>query len=261
MAFIATTRRPQSLIIDRSHPLTIGLLSYAVPVGNTMVDLWRPRAKGSPGTASISQYGSAVATQEWIPSGADSSDLNWTSGAFTVAAWANYTTILGYPGAIDRSTYVSESNNQGWYLNINQGSGKYGFGSFNNNAEALNLLKSTTTATTGPVMQAGTSDGTTRRIFINGVQEASTTNSPVPASRSSNVVASTVGTLNYAVGIWRRALTAMELFEWYIKPFDLLQQPTARRYYFGTVVAGGGGGFQAAWARGSNVVLNTRIAA
>lgn len=65
--------------------------------------------------------------------------------------------------------------------------------------------------------------------------------------------------------VWDRALSAGEMgsvYEQCLRGYpDMLRRYSRRAWLFGTAGGGGGGGFQAAWARGSNVIIGAGGAA
>jgi hypothetical protein len=152
--------------------------------------------------------------------------MNWTSGPFTAASLFIAPTIasLSVNVPISRHSYVNESNNQGWSLSVlgtdfGGRSDKFEWDAFNNNAVASYGLTSTISVSPlsgKSVLMVGTSDGTTRRLFINGLQDGSTTNSPVPASleaitRLGQPTSAAAIMSIYWGACWRRVLTAGEV--------------------------------------------------
>lgn len=159
-------------------------------------------------------------SRSWSYTAASTIDLGFTNGPYTVAGFGRvYTTVpLGnYSSMFERHAYVNESNNQGWQL-VSYGSGvganKWNFVVMNNNGESQYLLPGTSVLTANTDwLVVGTSDGITRRIYVNGRLENTTTNNPNPAAAVGLLGTAQNGgnTIHYWQAAWRRCLTLSEV--------------------------------------------------
>ena len=86
-----------------------------------------------------------------------------------------------------------------------------------NNGSAFYVLQSTTTPAAGLWFLVGTSDGTTRRIYLNGRLENSTTNNanPLASGASLNNTSDTDRCPILFGAAWRRTLTDGEIWQMY----------------------------------------------
>jgi hypothetical protein len=154
-------------------------------------------------------------------------DLDFTAGPFTVFSFFNLSTTADDLGLYARHVYVSDANNNGISMETRQTAPtKFAFTCYNNGDFAATVLQATTpAATTGDHQVVGTSDGVTRRIYVDGFERNSTTNTPNPLTTAS---ALRLGYTNggntvevYLTAAWARALTAVEIAALYANPWML----------------------------------------
>jgi hypothetical protein len=131
---------------------------------------------------------SGNAIVDWAVPVANSTKFNWTGLSFSILIWfrcvatttnGQYYTILG------RANYASESSNQGWAIQAYppDNGQRIQWNVFRNNGSGSYTLNSNLTPVVGTdYFIACTSDGVTRRVYVNGVLQNSTTNNPVPLS-------------------------------------------------------------------------------
>ena len=168
-----------------------------------------------------------IKTSGWTFNALETSDLDWTSGPFSIAVWFNTFVSTGTAGAIaSRAIYVDETNNQGWSV-TQQNTNQLRFSVYNNNASALYALNITDDRTIDPIYYVATSDATTRRAYLHGIHVASTGNSPVPASAGSLAISNTIPTAGrvsavYLMMIWNRLLTPTEVLNFKVSPYSLI---------------------------------------
>src|SRR5216684_1108422 len=221
--------------VDRSNPLTHSLTSVLWPQGNALIDLVRARPLMTGGTAIMGRSGPIVDGGWTLGVAADTADLNWTTGGFTVAVFAKVLAqnTTDYQLFIDRSAYTSETNNQGWVLRVNPttDSSGYDFLIFANSTSATYNFNSTVAVVAGDRLVAATGDGTTKALYVDGVVTTSTSADLLPAScgNALNAVSTTPQGL-YIAYTWNRALTAVEInslsaapFQFLVFPQDILQ--------------------------------------
>jgi hypothetical protein len=102
-------------------------------------------------------------------------EFTFLRNPFTIDFWLRTTQTAG--NTILFGHYATSSPYQGWYIKTNWPSGKVSFG--NNGTD----LASTTTVTDGVFRHVAiTSDGTSFKLFINGVQEATQAATNIPQS-------------------------------------------------------------------------------
>jgi hypothetical protein len=234
--------------VNHSLPVSKGLVSVVAPVGPVAVDVVRPRAVTTAGTRVDIPTGPAI--RDFNLAAASATELDFTSGPYSVAAWLYLTAGISsnkFPTIFAKRVYVNESNNQGWELAAtNSGTPRFSFRSFRNNGSASYALDAGTPAA-GLWFIVGTSDGTTRRLYI-------TDTSTVPL----------------LLGLaWNRELSAREILQLYSNPYAFLlpSLPLAHfspvpltTHYFDSILAADvfgpnvGEGFLAADVRGFNNV-------
>jgi len=216
--------------INRNTDQARGLTGIVIaqPAPNAL--LWKPQLNYSAlstvgGTfynpiGLIGVAGAAFAT-------ADSADYAFTSGSYTQLAWTYVLALPGageYPSIAERANYVSESDNQGWTLTITASNdptpNQIRSQTFSNNNANFYALSTGVTAVANMLyMVAHTSNGTTRRIYLNGIERANSSSNPNPASASAalnvgqDLTTARIKTLR--VLFYDRALSAHEIWQHY----------------------------------------------
>jgi hypothetical protein len=226
-SFRFTNTKPVSgARIDWGSPLTRGLVALYVcdEAGGQIRNLVNERQVGALGTWAPHRGGLTVENFSGTIGGVP--ELNFASGAWTVGVFGEVANVTGseQPALFGRSVYVDESNNQGWELG-GASTGVWRFVAFNNNGFASYNLLGTGSRANGPVSLFGTTDGTTRRLYVNGLVEASTNNNASIASASSGLYNSPGATehqLLYIGYAWNRCLSAAEVLELSRNPYALL---------------------------------------
>lgn len=226
--------------VDFRHPLAIGMTSCFVnlPTG-IMIDAFTTRPFGTGGTQVLGQHGAASRAVTG-PTASPTSDLNWTSGGFSVAVWANVTGSDNAVQIFGREHYVNESSNQGWmliYRNTAAGSQGWNFQIENNNGINGNPgygFGDGKPFVTGDQMIGASSDGSVSKLlYRNGALSASSViGNFVPASNATNGmtfggsnVTPTVASYVYIACTWKRVLSASNFFEFYSNPYGILIYP------------------------------------
>jgi hypothetical protein len=178
------------------------------------------RRSGNAGTATTySALTGGLAADKWSYANADTKDLDFTSGAWSVGGFGNLSSVSSTSGqnpeVVGRRAYTDETINSGWSLAQSGGTTVYGAFSFANNGFANYQLLGTSTATVGDVFLGMTSDGTsTRRLFVKGVQESTTATNLNPATCASPLTPATasagVWAGAYLVLAWNREVPAIQ---------------------------------------------------
>lgn len=219
--------------INWGHPLAAGLMAVFLPApGGAMIDLVQQRLSG--GTVGTFEAGLVgTAARDWDFTSAQTTDLNWTSGGFAVAAYFRVENLTGatFPTILGRSAYTSEAVNQGWQLDLN-GTTSYRFNSFNNNDVTNYACVSTTAPVAGNHLVMGTSDGSGRSIFLDGRREGTKAQNPTPASATAvcGNVTNTTRLPLYVAYVWRRPMEQAGLWLWE-EPYTLLTRPSPVKYF------------------------------
>ncbi len=229
--------------INRAHPSIAGLVSLVVGSNAGAVELIQPRAVTTAGTIVADRDGASI--RDFALTASAATELDFTSGSFTVAAWVRLTagiTVNKFPTIFARRVYVSESNNQGWELAaVNGGTPAFSFRAFRNNGFASYQLNAGTPAA-GLWFIAGTSNGTTRRIYVNAVELNNTNLNANPVSSAGNLANITdTDQIPILMGMaWARELSVKEISALYYEntrwsliqpipglmvPFDFLAAP------------------------------------
>lgn len=249
---------PPGVQVNWSHPLANRLIFATICSYKTggPVDLIGKQV-GPAGVWSLQN--SAMAIQRGLgynfrsnSSFAHDTRLDGNNGVLSIAVFCRNIGGAGdnssFPGLVANTTYVSESNNQGYGLsrrNSNEGY-FYAFTLFNNNAQSSYQLNSTTPSFTAgdEHFVVGTCDGTTMRIYINGLQENSKAFSGLAINSGGFVIGSVTGGSNaldygvYAAFIWYRCLSPGEVQQMYFNPYSIIYRPARRM--MSQPVAGGG---------------------
>lgn len=217
----------QGLRINWTHPLARGLASCVVADAGTLVDLAFPARGPAPNTGLVGQgpTTSRGATASSVWSDTQSTDLNITSGSFSIAGWGYVgSAVANYPPLI-RSVYTDETHGSGYSIFARWHAGTDYVACFevqNNNGVANSLCEGTTLLTPNSShMVGGTSDGTTRTVYADGVAEGTTTNNPSPATYAGTFY---YGQRTHIGCIWiGRVLSADDMKLFYDDPFCFIQ--------------------------------------
>lgn len=244
-------------VVNHEHPLAEQLIAlFVCPYpGARVINLLSPqftpevvsdvdqalRSAAAPTGHVMTEFG--YATRDWSFSADDTSRLNITSGSWSVGG---YVRVAGYTQAnqadfMSRYSYTSESNNDGWMIG-GRDTGKWRFIIFNNNGQAnYNACLSTTSRANGDWVIGGTTDGTTRRIWVNGVNETSTGVNPNASSQTTNGVVNTSAATEtqslYIGAFWGRELFSQDWLAWNRDPWCLVRPVRVRRWFPVGVVA------------------------
>ena len=236
------SKPPSGSQIDWGHPLSQNLVSALLcsegagplsdlarisRVSSTTIPVWSSQSKGR-------------VARDWAFPTAGSEGLTFQKlMGWTAATFVRVTgTITGQNFIPVRfSNYVSESNNQGWFFQLSGSNPrKWDAGSFNNNGFANYSIVGTTTVVEGEWFIVQTSDRTTRRLFVNGIQDASGTTNPIPAVNTAGTYNNTtltagINAWTYAVYCWDRCLNPLEITRLYTEPYAMIRHVTHRRYF------------------------------
>lgn len=179
-------------------------------------------------------FTSGLAARNWRFSLNDTVDLDWTSGGFTMASFVYVAAPPSGGGSIyiiqGRKRYGSESDNEGYALQVYvSGTAKLTSDVFRDNGSANYHLIGTSTIGVGNYAFAMTSDGTRRRIYVNGVQENSVTNNAIPVSNTTGLglengqdSGASGSIYSYIDYMWNRSLSAAEIKQLSDDPFIVL---------------------------------------
>jgi len=166
--------------------------------------------------------------------GSHCEEVNFTTGAWSVAYYGYITTVdlASNISLFGQSSYSSESNNKGWSLGVDSSSGKWRFGVFNNNGFANYNLLSPSVHTVGAHMLVGTTDGTTRTLYVDGRSVASTGVNPSAAATVAGTGALFLGRVSSGSGAvslqsgygWQRCLSAADVWRLWQQPFGVFAE-------------------------------------
>lgn len=169
-------------------------------------------------------------------SGANTTRCNFTSGNWTVMVRFLLTGFTSgeQQFAFGRLAYVDETNNQGWALGGNT-VGSFRFVVSNNNSSASYNLNSTTARSNGIWTLAGRTNGVNRQLFVNGKQEATTTNNPASASCAGTMILGPNNTFTERHFVilalaWARWLTDDELYSLHVDPWAMFRRRKPVRF-------------------------------
>lgn len=177
------------------------------------------------------------------PNEQTSRDMRFSSGAFTV--WVKLRQLVApsagtFVGALGKDSFVSSSDNQGWTFQMFPSDhsvypSKMVFIHRNNTVDTNAQLASTTNAAVGDRTYGHSSDGSaTRRIYVNGLQEATVGTVLNPTANNTtavNVVGSSGNFQIYAWGVWKRELTAAEQLTLHNRPYEMILWKRPPIYY------------------------------
>jgi hypothetical protein len=237
--------------VDGTHPLARGLTScwlfnetggsvaYELARNNTLgvgVGITFNRAAGGFGGWCVSWQGGGV-----VPA----TQAGFLNAQLTVLVWVNLAQTQVSKCFVD--TYA---NTTGWALGISDGSNNVVKWFTSTQGGSTDTLYSSTVLTNGLWYQCvGTYDGATKRLFLNGLEEANTSwAGPIGYSGTEtafgglghNLLAQGyLGLMDHCL-IWDRALSAAEVRQLYRQPFVFLKPPGPT--VLSTPVPGGGGG-------------------
>lgn len=238
--------------IDWSDPLAVGLRTLCLCNEGSGVpfDLVHgPLAgaddftQGTPGTWSSGNMGPSV--RDFAAPPQSCADTAFVNGPWSVACWCRVDNLTAarQPNPWGQFNYVSETNNQGWFLGGGTGSnGKWCFYTYRNTSSATYALNGGSNRKAGDNFIVGTTDGTTRRLYVNGRLEASTTNNANAILNTTNGISNSSDleqTPLYIGYAWSRCLTPNEINELLEEPYRVLLVPTTRRWFVPPQSAGG----------------------
>ena len=215
-------------------------------------------------TPTPTPYGPAMRGGAWSAASSPIIDYAGSPPGFTaISLFYQDHTLTGNEGytMFARGNYVSESNNQGWYMQVigpsfPSGQNKYNVICGRNNGAAFYRLTTVTTQTKGLHLFAWRSDGTTRSVLLDGKFEASTTTNAVPVS--ANQIALYTGAANDPIaqlwcGAWNRVMSDKEFNTLYQEPWQLLK-PAETKFLLPPLGFGAGPGPNAPGG-GNQVIL------
>lgn len=226
--------------LNGGNSLTKGLICCVVANEGNIVDLIKNRTPNTNPNMGTRKSGRVINSGGFSNSAA--ADCNFTAGPFSIATF-QYTDVLNasYNSIMGMSLYTNETTNTGWNLLVTASTdgspNHYNYQSFNNNGGALYSLVSNNVAIVGDSCIVCTNDATTRRMFVNGAADATTTNSLTMASTSAALNFGTSGAQNiYWAAIWKRALSIGEATFLSGNPWAMFKQPRLNKV---NMIAGG----------------------
>lgn len=215
-----------NLEVDDSNPITRDIRFLGVPRQDGIpIDLVR-RLQLSRSETNKTTKGLAI--NGAIASNAASAHLDFTSAPFSIWAYCYIgSSSGGFYSVFTRTRYGSESDNEGYGLETDS-SNNFRFIIMRDNGAASYALNGST-FTSGFYNIAGTTDGTTKRIYNEGAQTNSSTGGNLtPVSNTGGnlrfgewATSANNGTIIGA--IWRRVLSADEIRALYQDPFQLVR--------------------------------------
>jgi hypothetical protein len=233
---VAAMANPLAYELDRAHPMALGLRSFVIPasLGGPLIDMAKPTRQSTTvstaGTAVRFPYGHSV-QNAIIGVNAECADLNPSGPRWSVfTLFFALNTAGSFQSPYSFINYVSEGSNQGWDFNV---SGNILFNSMANNGSGSYRLDSgVAVAANGTYAACGTVDGTTRRVYVDGTQRATTTNNLTPAANTTtNYIFGTNHNANnvfqtYIGAMWDRCLDASEVRSLSFDPYQMLKPRT-----------------------------------
>jgi hypothetical protein len=145
----------------------------------------------------------------------------FTTGSFTIATAYNYLgTVSSSEPSFRRGGYTSEATNQGWQFGAG-GTNRATLTLFRNNGSSNYLLEA---GISRQVVQFGTSDGTTKRIYNDALQAVSSTSGNLlPVEHlTADVNINFGGTSASIACAWNRVLSTNEIAMYAADPYCLL---------------------------------------
>jgi hypothetical protein len=235
--FDGTQKPPAGWALDPLHPLAAGL-SLALPCmegAGPVVDLLQERASAAAATWVDTPGG--IAARDWSIASAATADLAFVSGPWSLAVYFWVPAALTssqFSLTLGRYVYSSEASNSGWRLFLrNDASPGYEFDSFVNNGFASYSLRGGGAPTPGLHGIVHTSDGTTRRLYLDGALIATSTANLNPIATAGTLDNTTSGgaaaPLLQGLGWPGRCLDADEILALNDDPWGMFLPPTTRR--------------------------------
>lgn len=208
---------PLNARMNYSHPLAAGLVFCGIPYLG--VELMKNRnASSFVNERNASAFGTARRTT-WDNN--RTTDMSFTTGSFTIATAYNILgTVSAAQPSLRRGSYSSEGNNQGYEFGAG-GTNRALFVIFRNNGSSNYMLD--TTNFSRQVVQFGTSDGTTKRIYNGALQATSSTSGNLlPVDSTADVNINFGGTSASIACAWNRVLSTNEIAMYAADPYCLL---------------------------------------
>lgn len=214
---------PSSASVDWSHPLAQGLQFCGV--SSLGLDLAKNRIGSVSGHTNTSSVYGPTKLVSWT--NAQTTDLAFTSGPYTIATASVLSANNTYYASMDRSVYVSESNSQGWAMQSRPNSdARPGLSSISlrNNSVANYVIHTGTLAPLGSYVHLVRSNGSNlRELFVDGLRRATNANNANPVSSSANLTM-TVTSFTVTLGLcWSRSLSDNEIAMLTADPFCFLR--------------------------------------
>jgi hypothetical protein len=265
----ARGNRPHALRLNRASPLARGLEFLAPLAGSTTADLVRGKSYRGVNVSQGAHPRLNAATQF---SGASGSYVDTTPPAFlptatrlSAAAWVmtDTTASSGGGGGLRYIMSCEDSGPTGQFaIRYSPGSAVFQAFPF---ASGVGVSSSTTVSAytlylVGISIDTSVAGGTIW-LYINGRLEASSGGTGSLDTTATTLTIGSDGGFNSRTRQWSGLIANAAIWSrnigddghraLYQQPWDLYATPTRRSYVF----IGDGGGFQAAWARGRNVIL------
>jgi hypothetical protein len=215
------------LAINWGHPLAKDLRALIVPGGGRRaIDLVSGRMSDAVATYTSTAFGRCIS--QWQFTSTITPELNWSGGPFSAGAHFFTPVATGSsqnPEILSRGVFVGSTNNQGWALKHRQfGDAIYSWEVYRNENSVF-PLKTTVAATLTHHSLFGTSDATTRHIYLDGRHENSTANNAVPLAVGDRVLANVASTQIEPIFVayaWTRCLTPEEALWLNMEPYAML---------------------------------------
>lgn len=208
---------PLNARMNYSHPLAMGLVFYGLPYLG--VDLMKNRnADSFLGYRDAGGFGAACRLA-WT--NARTTDMSFTTGAHTIGMAYNFVGSASFgQQVIRRASYTSETVNSGWEHGVQTGTLSMNV-MFRNNG-SLNYLFTSSTFLRH-VVQFSTTNGTTKQIYGNALQLASSTSGNLlPVDSTTDLDMNFSSTSASVVCAWSRVLSTNEIAMFTADPYCIL---------------------------------------
>lgn len=208
---------PLNARLNYSHPLAVGLVFCGIPYLG--VDLMKNRNATS--FASGRNPGAFGAARRATWANARTTDMSFTTGGHTLAVAFNFLgTVSSNEPALRRGSYNSEGSNTGYEFG-GSATNRAKYTMFRNNGSSNYVFQSSTIPRNGVLV--ATTDGTTKRLYENGLQTTSSTSGNLlPVDSTADVNINFGGTSASIACAWSRVLSTNEIAMFTADPYCVL---------------------------------------
>jgi len=217
---------PNSANIDWAHPLSSRLEFCGVPSLGLDLAKMRPAiltaTSGQTHGSKPDRYGPSLIAN-W--SNADTTDLAFTSGPWTLAVVTHLYGGGAFYDTFRRHVYVGESNNQGWGIQINTTAPPgASFLSFRNNSAANWRCSQNQTIPFRSYVHIARSNGSNlRELFANGLRVAFVSTNVNPVDSAGSLILGNADVTSSIGFAWSRSLSNNDIALLTADPFCILR--------------------------------------